>query len=83
MKCLVLIISICLESFRSGIGYQCIGDLNEFTKCLNTTDDPERVPFKVPRDLREKEPLYANVFLLDRFLYIRLTSRYNCHVIML
>ncbi|XP_021955336.1 poly [ADP-ribose] polymerase [Folsomia candida] len=48
--------------FRSGIGYQCIGDLNEFTKCLNVTDDPERIPFKIPKDFREIQPFKSYKF---------------------
>ncbi|XP_047097726.1 LOW QUALITY PROTEIN: poly [ADP-ribose] polymerase [Schistocerca piceifrons] len=39
--------------FRSGVGYQCTGDLTEWTKCQFVTTDPKRVPFKVPEDLMD------------------------------
>jgi len=34
--------------FRSGVGYQCQGDLTEWTKCQNVTLEPKRKPFRVP-----------------------------------
>uniref|UniRef100_A0A2Z5U1X2 Poly [ADP-ribose] polymerase n=1 Tax=Reticulitermes speratus TaxID=60591 RepID=A0A2Z5U1X2_9NEOP len=37
--------------FRSGVGYQCEGDLTEWTKCQNTTLKPKRKPFRVPLEL--------------------------------
>jgi hypothetical protein len=37
--------------YRSGVGYQCLGDLTEWTRCQNTTLEPKRKPFKVPPEL--------------------------------
>ncbi|CAG7724082.1 unnamed protein product [Allacma fusca] len=45
--------------YRSGVGYYCIGHITEFTKCSTVTDNPDRKPFKVPKDLQEK-PLLNN-----------------------
>ena len=39
---------------RSGVGYQCLGDMSEWTKCTNKTDDPERKPFVVPDEFKEQ-----------------------------
>ncbi|PSN54639.1 Poly [ADP-ribose] polymerase [Blattella germanica] len=40
--------------YRSGVGYQCMGDLTEWTKCQNKTLEPKRKPFKVPTELTEE-----------------------------
>lgn len=40
--------------FRSGFGYQCLGNVSEWAKCENKTFDPVRGTFKVPTDLKEK-----------------------------
>jgi poly [ADP-ribose] polymerase len=37
--------------FCSGVGYQCQGNLTEWTKCQNTTLEPKRKPFEVPPEL--------------------------------
>ncbi|ODN00096.1 Poly [ADP-ribose] polymerase [Orchesella cincta] len=43
-------------SYKSGVGYQCTGYISEFTKCDYVVDgDVERVPFKIPNDLRDHE----------------------------
>ncbi|XP_011308727.1 poly [ADP-ribose] polymerase [Fopius arisanus] len=47
-------------NFVSGVGYKCKGDLTEWTKCEEVTQDPERVKFKIPDDIRESIP-----FLLE------------------
>lgn len=39
--------------FRSGVGYQCCGDLTEWSKCSSVVDEPQRKPFKVPSELAE------------------------------
>ncbi|GLH03003.1 Poly [ADP-ribose] polymerase [Gryllus bimaculatus] len=46
-------------TFRSGVGYQCQGDLTEWTKCLNTVEEPKRKPFKVPRELADEYDFLA------------------------
>ncbi|KAK7863506.1 hypothetical protein R5R35_009060 [Gryllus longicercus] len=46
-------------TFRSGAGYQCQGDLTEWTKCLNTVEEPKRKPFKVPRELADEYDFLA------------------------
>jgi poly [ADP-ribose] polymerase len=38
---------------RSGVGYQCSGNMSGWTKCPNSTTTPERKAFKVPTDLSE------------------------------
>lgn len=43
--------------YRSGVGYQCLGHISEYTKCMFVTQDPERVPFKVPNDFKEEDML--------------------------
>jgi len=37
--------------FCSGVGYQCQGDLTEWTKCQNVTLEPKRKPFRVPSEI--------------------------------
>lgn len=39
--------------FRSGVGYQCVGNVSEWTKCQYTTNDPKRKAFKVPDEFRQ------------------------------
>ncbi len=67
--------------FKSGIGYQCLGDLNEFTKCMNVTENPERVPFKVPKDMKKEEPLYVYnsifLFYIDYLTNITFVNNVN------
>lgn len=41
--------------FRTGVGYQCTGDLTEWTKCQYNTLEPERRPFKIPKDFEHDE----------------------------
>ncbi|KAJ9595723.1 hypothetical protein L9F63_013086 [Diploptera punctata] len=50
--------------FRSGVGYQCLGDLTEWTKCQNKTLKPKRNPFKVPPELAAKHPF------LEQYKYV-------------
>lgn len=40
--------------YRSGIGYQCSGNISGWTKCSHTTTTPERKAFKVPPELAEE-----------------------------
>jgi len=35
--------------FRSGVGYQCTGNISEWTKCQEKTDEPKRKAFKLPK----------------------------------
>ena len=35
--------------YRSGIGYQCTGNISEWTRCQYKTNDPQRKPFIVPK----------------------------------
>lgn len=42
--------------YVSGVGYQCTGDLTEWTKCENTQLDPSKKKFKIPSDLKEDIP---------------------------
>jgi poly [ADP-ribose] polymerase len=39
--------------FRSGFGYQCLGNLSEWSKCEYQHLDPKRSLFKVPDDLKQ------------------------------
>ena len=40
--------------FRTGVGYECTGDMSEWTKCPFNTKTPERIPFKCPKELEEQ-----------------------------
>lgn len=42
--------------YHSGIGYKCTGDLTEWTKCENITQDPKRKKFIISSDLKESYP---------------------------
>ena len=42
--------------YRSGVGYQCMGNISEWTKCQYKTTDPKRKEFKVPEEFRERFP---------------------------
>lgn len=42
--------------YRTGIGYQCTGDLTEWTKCPNVEKEPKRTKFKIPETLAEEFP---------------------------
>ncbi|XP_043217135.1 poly [ADP-ribose] polymerase 1-like [Amphibalanus amphitrite] len=46
--------------FRSGVGYQCVGQLTEWTKCTNVVKVPKRRLFKVPKELAEEYPFLAS-----------------------
>jgi len=39
--------------YRSGVGYQCMGNISEWTKCQYKTLKPARREFKVPKELKE------------------------------
>ena len=38
--------------FRSGVGYQCMGNVSEWTKCQEVSFEPERKEFKLPKDYK-------------------------------
>ena len=40
--------------FRSGVGYQCSGNVSEWTKCQNKSNAPERIEFKLPKDFKAR-----------------------------
>lgn len=40
--------------FRSGVGYFCLGNKDEWVKCEAITMDPKRKAFLVPEDLKKK-----------------------------
>lgn len=40
--------------YHTGIGYQCTGDLTEWTKCPNIEKEPKRTKFKIPESLQEE-----------------------------
>lgn len=42
--------------YKSGTGYKCSGDMTEWTKCENVTQDPKRKKFSIPSDLKEAYP---------------------------
>lgn len=51
-------------TFRSGVGYFCLGE-DEWAKCESVFDDPARVPFVVPKTLKEEyEFLYVRISLI-------------------
>lgn len=51
--------------YQSGIGYQCNGNLTEWTKCLNVEEKPKRKKFKVPEEY------------LNKYLFL---EQYKCKV---
>ncbi|XP_014252361.1 poly [ADP-ribose] polymerase [Cimex lectularius] len=42
--------------YRTGVGYQCQGDISEWSKCEQVEQTPKRTLFKVPEDLANKFP---------------------------
>ncbi|OAD52149.1 Poly [ADP-ribose] polymerase [Eufriesea mexicana] len=42
--------------YNSGIGYKCTGDLTEWTKCENVTQDPKRKKFIISSVLKDTYP---------------------------
>lgn len=38
------------QLYFTKFGYECNGDLTEWTKCKNLVREPERVPFKIPKE---------------------------------
>ncbi|KAF7995153.1 hypothetical protein HCN44_004625 [Aphidius gifuensis] len=44
--------------YKSGVGYKCTGDLDEWTKCENVNIDPPKKKFKVPSHMKKD-----NIFL--------------------
>uniref|UniRef100_A0AC34GDG1 Uncharacterized protein n=1 Tax=Panagrolaimus sp. ES5 TaxID=591445 RepID=A0AC34GDG1_9BILA len=40
--------------------YKCKGNISEFTSCVHEDRNPPRIPFKIPKDLKE-----SNTFLAD------------------
>ncbi|KAK7576565.1 hypothetical protein V9T40_012851 [Parthenolecanium corni] len=40
--------------FRSGVGYFCLGNKDEWTRCEAVIDDPERKKFLIPNELKKK-----------------------------
>ena len=47
--------------FKSGVGYQCQGDVSEWTKCQFKTTDPKRKAFKIPQEFKE-EYTFMNLY---------------------
>lgn len=47
-------------SYVSGLGYKCTGNLTEWTKCDEVTQDPKRAKFSVPKDLKEDIPFLGS-----------------------
>ena len=40
--------------FRSGVGYECLGQMSEWTKCQVRTLSPKRKEFKLPEEFRNE-----------------------------
>lgn len=40
--------------YKSGLGYKCTGNLDEWTKCVNVVSEPKRRQFSAPSALKEK-----------------------------
>lgn len=41
--------------FKSGIGYECKGDVSEWAKCEEIVINPKRKKFVIPKDLKESD----------------------------
>ena len=39
--------------FYSSSGYRCTGNVTAWTKCLNVTQKPKRVPFRVSKEFHD------------------------------
>ncbi|XP_066991017.2 poly [ADP-ribose] polymerase [Anabrus simplex] len=52
--------------YRSGVGYQCLGDLTDWSKCQHVVKEPKRVPFKVPKELKEEHSFLASYKYVPR-----------------
>lgn len=48
--------------FRSGVGYFCLGNKDEWVKCETVSEDPPRKPFKIPVELKKK---YEFLWVID------------------
>jgi len=49
--------SICKNGqfvYQSGVGYKCLGDLTEWTKCHKIDLNPQRLPFLVPEEFKQQ-----------------------------
>ncbi|XP_043286683.1 poly [ADP-ribose] polymerase [Venturia canescens] len=46
--------------YVSGLGYKCTGNLTEWTKCEEVTQDPKRIKFSVPKHLKEEIPFLGS-----------------------
>ncbi len=42
--------------FRSGVGYFCLGNKDEWVKCEAVFLDPPKKPFLVPKELKKEFP---------------------------
>lgn len=60
--------------FRSGVGYQCQGNISEWAKCENKTLEPPRGPFKVPSDMKEKSPFLESYKYKPNKRIIKITA---------
>lgn len=40
--------------FRSGVGYFCLGNKDEWTKCEAVLEDPKKKKFLIPQELKDK-----------------------------
>ncbi|CAD5224652.1 unnamed protein product [Bursaphelenchus okinawaensis] len=69
----------CGGQFRyseSAHGYTCTGSLSEYTRCRHCCRNPDRISFKVPRELREEHE-----FLKEYHKKPKLESRYYGSVV--
>ncbi|CAH1792738.1 unnamed protein product [Owenia fusiformis] len=55
-------------------GYKCSGNMTEWTKCLHTTREPQRKPFRVPKEFHDVEFLKKYKYVERVRAFPKLTS---------
>ncbi|XP_043248325.1 poly [ADP-ribose] polymerase [Colletes gigas] len=60
--------------YNSGIGYKCVGDLTEWTKCEYITQDPKRKKFEISSDLIKNYPNLKSLKMKVKKRLIKVTA---------
>ncbi|XP_031827907.1 poly-(ADP-ribose) polymerase [Nomia melanderi] len=60
--------------YTSGLGYKCTGDITEWTKCENVTQDPKRKKISIPSELKEEYPQLASLKAKVKRRLIKVTA---------
>ncbi|XP_044593172.1 poly [ADP-ribose] polymerase [Cotesia glomerata] len=60
--------------FKSGLGYRCMGNITEWTKCENMSVDPKRSKVTIPGALKEKYDFFASYKSKPERRIVRVTA---------